>query len=135
MAETREIVLQGFRPASWNNFWSCPHWKDRQLEANRVKQIVRASLDPEQPGVAVPCDIEVLCYFDSRPQDSDNILAKPMIDALKGWLIPDDTPAVVRRVSVESHKDKDYPRVVIRLTSLDGAQPWWETEPKEESEV
>jgi hypothetical protein len=127
---SREIVLPGLRSASWNDFWSCPHWSERQREANRVKGIVRSAIDPELPGVPVPCDIEVIVYFDSRAQDSDNILAKPIIDAFKGWWIPDDTSAFVRRVTVESHKDKDNPRVVVRFTSLPGAKQWDEKEPK-----
>jgi len=90
---------------------------------------VRAALDPELPGVPIPVDIEVDCYFDSRAQDSDNILAKPMIDALKGWLIPDDTHEIVHRVTVASHRDKDNPRVVIRVISLEGSKPWGKDDP------
>jgi len=131
----REIVLPGFRPASWNDFWSCPHWSERQREANRVKSIVRAALDPELPGVPIPVDIEVDCYFDSRAQDSDNILAKPMIDALKGWLIPDDTHEIVHRVTVASHRDKDNPRVVIRVISLEGAKMWGEDVPEDKERM
>jgi len=98
---------------------------------------VRAALDPELPGVPIPVDIEVDCYFDSRAQDSDNILAKPMIDALKGWLIPQDSPDIVHKVSVESHKDKGNPRVVIRVISLEGAKMWGEEAPdqKQKDEV
>jgi Holliday junction resolvase RusA-like endonuclease len=90
---------------------------------------VRAALDPELPGVPIPVDIEVDCYFDSRAQDSDNILAKPMIDALKGWVVPQDDPAIVPTVSVTSFKDKENPRVVIRVISLPGSKPWDEKDP------
>jgi hypothetical protein len=98
---------------------------------------VRAALDPDLPGVPIPVDIVVDCYFDSRAQDSDNILAKPMIDALKGWLIPQDSPDIVHKVSVESHKDKGNPRVVIRVISLEGAKMWGEEAPdqKQKDEV
>ena len=125
----REIVLPGFRPASWNDFWSCPHWSERQREAQRVKAIVRAALDPELPGVPIPVDIVVEVWFKDRAQDSDNILAKPIIDAFKGWWIPQDDPAIVHRVTVESHKDKDNPRVVVRFISLEGSKPWGKDDP------
>ena len=60
-----------------------------------------------------------------------------MIDALKGWLIPQDSPDIVHKVSVESHKDKGNPRVVIRVISLEGAKMWGEEAPdqKQKDEV
>ena len=90
---------------------------------------MRAALDPELPGVPIPVDIVVEVWFKDRAQDSDNILAKPIIDAFKGWWIPQDDPAIVHRVTVESHKDKDNPRVVVRFISLEGSKPWGKDDP------
>jgi hypothetical protein len=63
-------------------------------------------------------DIEVIGYFDKRPLDSSNIAVKLYEDALKGWLIEDDSLDYVRKVGGESRVDKENPRVEIVLTEV-----------------
>lgn len=81
-------------------------------------------------------DIEVEVYRKDRHLvDPDNIPAKLLIDCLRGWIIPTDDPTSVHRVSTISSYDKDNPRVVIRVISLEGSKPWGNKVDKEESEV
>jgi hypothetical protein len=122
--EIREITIQGIRPESWNKFYSGQHWAVRKEEVDKIKALVRAEIDPEQPPMRIPVVIQVYAYFENKPQDSDNIWDKPFIDGLKGWWIPDDDRASVRDVRVRSLVDKRNPRVVIRAYSLPDAQVW-----------
>lgn len=113
------IVIPDERPESWNKYYSGMHWKERSAEAKRVHNLVRTYL------VAVglragdcyerPVNIAVNAYFKSHPLDADNIAAKLYIDGMKGYLIADDTPKYVVRVSTASFTDKLDPRIEIIL--------------------
>ena len=104
---------------------------------NRIKHEFRAFLDPELPGMPIPVDIEVEVYRkDKHLVDADNIPAKLLIDCIRGWIIPDDDRESIHRVTTESFYDKDNPRVVIRVISLEGSKPWEKDEAQDErSEV
>ncbi len=113
------LVLPDERPLSWNLFYSGLHWGERQREKDRVRLIVRAAIDPDRVTLFThPVAIRVDAYFSGRPQDASNICAKLYEDALIGWLIKDDSPQYVASMTTASHKDKDYPRVVITLTPI-----------------
>ncbi len=64
-------------------------------------------------------EVEVVGYFDKRPLDPDNVCSKIYLDALKGWLIEDDSPKFIDRVSTASRIDKANPRVEIILTEVE----------------
>lgn len=74
-----------------------------------------------QPGTTCNkrVEIEVVGYFDKRPLDADNICSKIYLDSLKGWLIEDDSPKFVDRVSTASRIDKENPRVEITLSEVE----------------
>lgn len=109
----KTIVLPGERPQSWNTYYSGAHWSKRQAEVNRVRQVVRAALTGNETPYQQPVEIDIVAYFKNRPLDPDNIAAKLYIDALKGWLLQDDTPQCVSSVTTTSMVDKANPRLVI----------------------
>ena len=109
-----KIVLEGERPVSWNKFYAGMHWGQRKLEADRVHELVGWTLKELAYGMfETRVDIQVVVYFKNRPQDSDNICSKMYIDSLKGFVIEDDTREFVRKVTVQSEVDKEFPRVEI----------------------
>ena len=119
-----KIVLEGERPISWNKMYSGMHWTKRKEEADRVHQLVWATLYqfddmPYQHSDFMKdgrVDIIVTAYFKNRPLDPDNICSKLYIDGLVGNVIEDDTREFVRRVSTQSEVDKENPRVEIDVT-------------------
>ena len=116
---THVIVIEDERPPSWNQLYSGNmHWSKRTNMAREKHLLVRANLNIEWDMFVGPVEIEVIVYFENRPQDADNIPAKVYIDGLKGWLIQDDTSKFVSRVVTESRVDKLRPRVEIYVSSV-----------------
>ena len=129
------LVLEGEKPVSWNTIWSSPHWTERKNIADAIQVIVakaRGEIDPEIEPPPLPVDITFVAYQKNRTKkgktmplvDCDNLLAKPYIDALKGWWIRDDDPTCVRSVRLYSMVDNEQPRLEIILTPVPGAKPW-----------
>lgn len=116
------IVLPGERSPSQNEYYSSPHWSTRSRMAQRIHAVVQNRLREMDIGPGETCrkqvEIEVVGYFDKRPLDASNIVVKVYEDALKGWLIVDDSPKWVARVSATSRTDKENPRVEIIITEV-----------------
>lgn len=114
-----QIVLEGERPLSTNQYYTGKHWSIRSAETNRVKLLVREQIDPETVQMfGCRVDIVMVAYFKGNTQDSGNVSTKPYIDALIGWLIKDDSIKYVRRVTTESRKDNRRPRVEIEIVAV-----------------
>jgi hypothetical protein len=111
----KTIVLPGERPTSWNRYYSGAHWSKRRDEVDRVRQVVRAALTGDETPYQFAVKIIITAYFDKHPLDCDNLAAKLYIDALKGWLILDDTMQCVKAVTTRSLIDKQNPRVEIAI--------------------
>jgi Holliday junction resolvase RusA-like endonuclease len=60
--------------------------------------------------------IEVTAYVKDKPMDADNVCTKLYVDALKGWVIPDDDGRWVETVIPRVQVDKANPRVEITVT-------------------
>jgi Holliday junction resolvase RusA-like endonuclease len=116
------IVLSGERSPSVNEYYSTPHWAKRNKIAQTVHQTVQNRLREMGIGPGETCNnrvsITVIGYFDKRPLDASNISLKLYEDALKGWLIEDDSPKYVEAVTAVSKVDKANPRVEIILTEV-----------------
>jgi hypothetical protein len=113
------IVLEGERPISTNDYYTGKHWSVRSAETNRVKLLMREQIDPNTVRMFDGrVDITMTAYFKGNTQDSGNVSSKPYIDALIGWYIGDDSIQYVRRVSTESRKDNDSPRVEIEIVAV-----------------
>lgn len=61
-----------------------------------------------------PVEIEVVAHL-KRRVDPDNLMAKILIDGLKGLVIPDDTPEHVLSVKTRVVKaDRNFAEIIIR---------------------
>lgn len=118
------IVLPGERCPSWNKYWAGVHRSKRQEDAKRIHAVVQERLRQMgiEPGTTCNkrVEIEIIAYFDKRVLDSSNVCGKPYEDALKGWLIVDDTPKHVDGMITRSRKDAANPRVEITLREVEG---------------
>ena len=120
-----KIILLGERPWSWNKMYSGIHWATRAKEAARVHELVwgeylenhRDVFDLDKI-ITNRVDINIIVYFNDKPQDSDNICDKPYVDGLIGIWLADDTREYVRRVSTQSELDKENPRMEIEITEV-----------------
>lgn len=117
------IVLPGERSPSRNKFWSSPHWSVRSKEAKRIHALVQNRMLEMGIQQGETCnkrvEIEIVGYFDKSPLDCSNVEAKPYEDALKGWLIVDDSIKYVDGVTTRSREDKDNPRVEITIREVE----------------
>lgn len=116
--ETILLVLDGERPQSWNKMYSGRHWSKRSKEAKAVHWLVRAAIPRSAQPFVNAVAITVRAYFNRRPLDADNIVAKLYVDGLCGRLIADDSPKHVRRVTTESRVDRKRPRVEIEIREV-----------------
>ncbi len=113
----RTMVILMERPVSWNTIMR-KHIQWRKREVERVHQLVRGHLDPNDLMFDVRVDIDMVVYFQNRPYDPSNIPLKLYEDGLKTWWIENDTMEFVRRTSTESRIDRKNPRVEITLTPV-----------------
>jgi len=105
------LWLPGERPVSWNQFYAGggkARYK-RAVEASRVHELVYYSmlekLGCEIDPFPVPVGITITAYFDKRPMDADNVVAKVYIDGLvHAGLLVDDNPTYVDSVTTRSRK-------------------------------
>lgn len=111
------------RSVSLNRIYAGKHWAQRRAVVMDTKLAVRAALpqvllDGDQWPVQM-VDYWVEAWFVSKPQDSDNLgfVTKMIIDALKGWVVPDDDISHVRWVSMRSHAGNED-RVVITAQAV-----------------
>lgn len=112
------LVLPGERPISWNTFYAGGHWSRRKTEKDRVRLVVRAAfpravIDGDGWPVQRRVRIEVTAVVKDRPMDADNVCTKLYVDALKGWVIPDDNGEWVETVVPRVKVDPVNPRVEI----------------------
>lgn len=100
-----------------NDYYAGAHWSKRSEEANRVHSIVQgymlAAGIRRGDYINPPVTVTVNAYFDNRPLDADNIIAKLYVDGLKGWLLKDDSLKYVAGVATFGFIDKSNPRVEI----------------------
>jgi Holliday junction resolvase RusA-like endonuclease len=118
------LTMPDERPLSWNAFYAGGHWSKRKAEKDRVWLVVRSAFPAEVvDGFGWPVTervkIEVTAYVKSSPMDADNVCTKLYVDALKGWVIPDDDGKWVETVIPRVKIDKANPRLEIRIELSD----------------
>lgn len=116
---TTTLTIPNARAASLNEIWRQGFWRKRQALALAWKSVVRSAIDPETVQMYdVPVHVTIVACYKRRPVDADNVLCKPIIDAIKGWYIRDDDGRYVSGVTLYSRKaDSDY--IVITLEPTD----------------
>lgn len=113
--EPIKLVLDYVRPQSWNAI-ARMHWTQYEQHVAEHHWLMRAAIGQTADYFTKPADISVVSYFDKRPFDSSNVAVKLFEDGLKNFVIVDDDPRYVRRVSSESRIDRKHPRVEIAIT-------------------
>ena len=119
--EPLTIVLEGERPDSINQFYAGMNYYHRTRVVKRAKERLIAELlvmeVPRDP-FRGPVSITMTAYFDRNQMDASNLMLKMYEDALKGWVLIDDTPKYVPMVTLISAVDKRRPRVEIEVVPL-----------------
>lgn len=112
--ETLVIVLEGERAPSWNSVYSGMHWTKRAELARTIKWKVREALNPDVSLLDEPVDITIRAHYKKNPPDSDNIMDKMYIDALKDRVLRDDDGRWVRRTMTEAiHSEEEKVEIII----------------------
>lgn len=102
--EKRKIVIGGERAINWQKFYQGGHWGPRSEIAKRMHALVRALLDPELPMFDGQIDVKVTAIGKGVIPDPDNVCDKVLIDGIKGWWVPDDTPGWIRNATTTSQE-------------------------------
>lgn len=92
-----------------NSIYAGKHWSKRSEDARDMRDLVLAELYRQKiPRKIYERPVGIAFYFNDR-LDCDNhaLIQKLVIDALKGYLIQDDSKKYVRKVSSEFHEE-DY---------------------------
>lgn len=95
--------------AAWNRryglnaYYAGKHYQQRKRDAQELHALTWAALKKARvKKKMVSGPVEVRFYWDDC-LDCDNhaVIGKAVVDALKGWVLPDDGPRWVRKVSHE----------------------------------
>ena len=110
-----KIVLPRYKCISWNKLYSSPHWAIRKRFADDAHSEVRMeTIGLNLKLIKKPIDITVIAHL-RRRIDPDNICSKILIDALKGFVITDDSAKYVKSVTTICEKsDTDFTEIIIR---------------------
>lgn len=94
-----EIAIQEKCP-TWNTVWSTSHWSHRSSLSHMWHLLTREQIDPNMEMIDEPVIVVVTASFKSKRQrDVDNLLIKPIIDAMKGIVIPDDDSTYIHAIA------------------------------------
>ena len=95
--------------SSWNRrfglnaYYAGKSWPERKRDAEELHMIARAAMHRAgiRPGV-ISSPAQVRFYWaDGLDIDNHAVLGKAIVDAMKGYLLADDGPKYVRKVSHE----------------------------------
>ena len=92
-----------FKRFGLNSIYAGKHWSARQRDADEWHWAVRKALTDEHiPKKILQCPVSIVFRWDDRLDiDNHGLMAKLTVDALKGWLIPDDSKRYYKRVMHE----------------------------------
>lgn len=100
-----------------NAYYSGKIWQARKSDADYWHKLVWAELERQKiPKKIYNEPVFIRFWFNDRLDiDNDSIYMKLTIDALKGWLIQDDSKKFVRRVELNCHNEDHILVVVERM--------------------
>lgn len=95
--------------AAWNRrfglnaYYAGKHYQQRKRDAQELHAVTWAALKKAKVRKQfVESPVEVRFYWqDGLDIDNHAVIGKAVVDALKGWVLPDDSPRWVRKVSHE----------------------------------
>lgn len=112
--------------SSWNRrfglnaYYAGKSWPERKRDAEELHMIARAAMHRAgiTPGV-INSPAQVRFYWaDGLDIDNHAVLGKAIVDAMKGYLLADDGPKYVRKVS---HEFWDGDCIRVEVEALHGA--------------
>lgn len=112
MADQPVLSLRIPMRATSMNKWMRMHWRTQRRHRDDVAAVVRGALPwqviqrfENRYPVQKPVRVHIAAYMRPPLLDADNIVAKDLIDALKGWVIRDDDKRFVDDVTVTVKKN------------------------------
>lgn len=112
--------------SSWNRrfglnaYYAGKSWPERKRDAEELHMIARAAMHRAgiKPGV-ISSPAQVRFYWaDGLDIDNHAVLGKAIVDAMKGYLLADDGPKYVRKVS---HEFWEGDCILVEVEALHGA--------------
>lgn len=112
--------------SSWNRrfglnaYYAGKSWPERKRDAEELHMIARAAMRRAEirPGV-ISSPAQVRFYWaDGLDIDNHAVLGKAIVDAMKGYLLADDGPKYVRKVS---HEFWEGDCIRVEVEALHGA--------------
>lgn len=107
--------------AAWNKrfglnaYYSGKHWSQRKKDAEELHMICRAAM--HRAGIKkqiLKNPVELTFLFDDNLDCSNHaVLVKAIEDAMKGWIIEDDSRRYVKSIAVKFH-NAGCIRVIVR---------------------
>jgi len=94
------------------NKWMRMHWQAKRLHQAHIKAAVRAVLPwtvTNRVGYPLQHQVRLRITAYMRPPllDADNVVVKDLVDALKGWVIPDDNKKFVAEMTPVVQKNQN----------------------------
>lgn len=120
---TQTLIIDNERPESWNDVIKCHHTKRSEYRDKWLEAVKYCAYAQKIKPITKLVDIYVSAYMDTRGYDSDNIVIKYMIDALRHCnILKNDTNkhirwSATRTVSIKNHSEK--PRIEIKIIEVD----------------
>lgn len=112
--------------SSWNRrfglnaYYAGKSWPERKRDAEELHMIARAAMHRAgiKPGViSSPAQVRFF-WADGLDIDNHAVLGKAIVDAMKGYLLADDGPKYVRKVS---HEFWEGDCIRVEVEALHGA--------------
>ena len=112
--------------SSWNRrfglnaYYAGKSWPERKRDAEELHMIARAAMHRAgiKPGV-ISSPAQVRFYWaDGLDIDNHAVLGKAIVDAMKGYILADDGPKYVRKVS---HEFWDGDCIRVEVEAIHGA--------------
>lgn len=84
------------------------HWATRKKEAEEIHDCVKyAMLSQRVEKHIINCPVEINIFYNSKLDiDNHGYIAKLLIDGLKGYLLEDDSPKFVRKLTQSYYSGK-----------------------------
>lgn len=119
------IDIPNLRSPSQNEYYSTPHWTKRNGRAREIKALVWGRLLELGIRQGETCNkriaLTVVAFCTPPCLDSSNVAGKLFEDALKGWLLEDDSIKYVYSMTTIA-KLSDRDSVTIILTEVEDDQ-------------
>ena len=98
-----------------NAYYSGKHYQARKRDAEELHWIARAAMKKARiKKEFVPWPVEIIFRWnDGRDIDNHAVLGKAFVDAMKGYILPDDSRRYVQRI-VHEFWDGNCIRVEVR---------------------